>query len=203
MFPQFTSLLRDETNKEVVEKVLECVRDIADEMGPAGVVDHLEMIVSNLESLLDKDAACQTRGQEAESDGIGAEEDDEPDEHESEEDEEDLDHDEIILGNTTDVIISLARCLSDSFLPFLARLGPKLVPYLGDEHPKSDKVMAIGCLAETLKNCSSAMGAYFNDFLQVLLKHSSNPDGSLTRNVSYSFGILVEKAPAELFTPHL
>ena len=130
-------------------------------------------------------------------------EDDEPEEHDSEEEEEDLDHDEIILGNTTDVMISLARCLSDSFLPYLSRLGPKLVPYLSDDHPKSDKVMAIGCLAEVLKNCSVAISAYFNDFLQVLLKHSTNPDGSLTRNVSYSFGILAEKAQPELFAPHL
>lgn len=183
--------------------MLECIRDISDEMGPAGVMDHIEMIIVTLEKLLDKETICQTRGKEALSDGIGGEDDDDDDHHDSEEDEDDLDHDEIILGNTTDVMISLARSLTDGFLPYLARLGPKLVPYLSDEHPKSDKVMAIGCLGEMLKNCPAAIGAYFNDFLQVLLKHSSNPDGSLTRNVSYSFGILAEKAPKESFVPHL
>jgi uncharacterized protein YlzI (FlbEa/FlbD family) len=30
-------LFQDEEEKEVIEKVLECVRDIADEMGPAGI----------------------------------------------------------------------------------------------------------------------------------------------------------------------
>lgn len=59
--------------------------------------------------------------------------------------------------------------------------------------------MVIGCLGEVLKNCSVAIGIYFNDFLQVLLKHSSNPDGSMTRNVAYGFGILAEKAPEQLF----
>jgi hypothetical protein len=163
LFPQFTSFMKDEGNKEVIEKVLECIRDIADEMGPAGVMEHIEFIITSLETLLDKDAVCQTRGKEAQSDGVGGEDDDEPEDHESEEDEEDLDH---------DVMISLARCLTDGFLPYLGRLGPKLVPYLGDEHPKSDKVMAIGCLAEVLKNCPAAINAYFNDFMQVLLKHS-------------------------------
>ena len=165
-------------------------------MGPAGVVEHLEMIVTSLETLLDKNAFCLTRGKEAKSDGIGPEDDDdeEPEENESESD-DDLDHDEIILGNTTDVMISLARSLGDSFVPYLARLGPKLVPYLGDEHPKSDKIMAIGCLAEVLKNSPQAISAYFNDFIQVLMKQSTNPDGSLTRNVAYSFGVLAEKAP--------
>ena len=63
-------------------------------MGPAGVVEHLEMIVTSLETLLDKNAFCQTRGKEAKSDGIGPEDDDdeEPEENESESD-DDLDHD--------------------------------------------------------------------------------------------------------------
>jgi len=78
LFPQFTSFMKDEGNKEVIEKVLECIRDIADEMGPAGVMEHIEFIITSLETLLDKDAVCQTRGKEAQSDGVGGEDDDEP-----------------------------------------------------------------------------------------------------------------------------
>lgn len=37
LFPHFMKLFQDEEEKEVIEKVLECVRDIADEMGPAGI----------------------------------------------------------------------------------------------------------------------------------------------------------------------
>jgi hypothetical protein len=44
------------------------------------------------------------------------------------------------------------------------------VTYLADEHPKSDKVMVIGCLSEVLKNCPLAINAYFQDFMQVLMK---------------------------------
>lgn len=58
-------LFHDETNKEVIEKTLECVRDIADEMGPGGVMENIELIVSTLETLLDKEAFCQTRNKEA------------------------------------------------------------------------------------------------------------------------------------------
>jgi len=54
-------------------------------------------------------------------------------------------------------MISLARSLGDSFIPYLARLGPKLTPYLDEEHPKSDKIMAIGCLAEVLKHSPFAI----------------------------------------------
>ena len=34
-------------------------------------------------------------------------------------DSEDLDHDELILGNATDLIVALSKCLQDSFLPYL------------------------------------------------------------------------------------
>jgi hypothetical protein len=52
-----------------------------------------------------------------------------------EEDEDDLDHDEIILGNTTDVIISMAKAMGSTFMPVLQELLPNLYPYVGDEHP--------------------------------------------------------------------
>ena len=58
-------LFHDETNKEVIEKTLECVRDIADEMGPGGVMENIELIITTLETLLDKEAFCQTRNKEA------------------------------------------------------------------------------------------------------------------------------------------
>lgn len=48
---------------------------------------------------------------EDEEDGEEFKDDDEEDDDEV--DDEDLDHDEIILGNTTDVVIEMARALGD------------------------------------------------------------------------------------------
>ena len=124
--------------------------------------------------------------------------DDEPasdeDPDSEEDDEEDLDHDELILGNTTDLIISLAKALGNQFLTHLTKLGPSLVRYLDDTHPKSDRVMVIGCLSETLNECEAALPVYFNDFIKIVLKNSKSHDSSLNRNCSYSIGILAEKA---------
>lgn len=65
---------------------------------------------------------------------MGDEDDEEQEEEEGsdEEDEEDMDHDEIILGNTTDVIIAMSKALGDSFLPYLTKFAPSLVRYLDD-----------------------------------------------------------------------
>ena len=63
--------------------------------------------------------------------------------------------------------------------------------------------MVIGCLAETFNQCPAALDIYFNDFMQVLYKHSTGTDGSLNRSVSYAFAICADKAPMEQFMPHL
>lgn len=97
--------------------------------------------------------------------------DSEEDEDDSE-DEEDLDHDEIILGNATDVLISVSKALGDSFLPYLAKVGPKLDRYLRDDHPKSDKIMVIGCLSEIMNNCPTAINSFFDEFFKVIVKHA-------------------------------
>jgi hypothetical protein len=67
--------------------------------------------------LLDKKAFCQTKNKEADmKEGDDEFEDDEGEQQESEEEEDeddDIDHDEIILGNTTDVIIAMAKALGN------------------------------------------------------------------------------------------
>jgi hypothetical protein len=109
-----------------------------------------------------------------------------------------MDHDEIILGNSTDVVIALAKALGDSFLTYLTKIGPSLVRYLDDSHPTSDRVMAIGCLAETFNSCPSAIVVYFNDFLQIILKNSGTDNSGLNRNCAYSIGILAEHSGIHL-----
>jgi hypothetical protein len=87
-------------------------------------------------------------------------------------------------------------------LNYLTVIGPSLVRYLDDSHPRRDVVMVIGCLAETFTACTAAIPVYFSDFLQILLKNSKTNDSSLNRNVSYAFGILAENSGV-LLTNHL
>jgi hypothetical protein len=46
LFPHFHELFTSEKNKEVVEKVLECVRDLAEEWGPAAIEHNIQMIMT-------------------------------------------------------------------------------------------------------------------------------------------------------------
>jgi hypothetical protein len=66
LYPHFQKLFSDEDSKEVVEKVLECVRDIADELGPSAIENHLDLILGSVEQLLEKSARCQVGGNKGE-----------------------------------------------------------------------------------------------------------------------------------------
>ena len=49
LIPHLQHRLATELHKEVVEKTLECIRDLSDEMGPGSIEEHLEWIVVSLE----------------------------------------------------------------------------------------------------------------------------------------------------------
>jgi hypothetical protein len=129
-------------------------------------------------------------------------EDEEDFDEEEEDSDEDLDHDELILGNTTDVIISLAKALGNQMIPFLQMLAPPLVEYLNEDHPRSDHTMVVGCLAEVFNVCPAAIPAMFEDYMNVLMKMCGTEDGGLNRNVAYGIGVLAKRSPLELFGNH-
>lgn len=117
IFPHYYKIFEDEANKEVIEKTLECVREMCEELGPGAIVNQVDNISKYIIVFLEKKGFCQTKAKdfkgEMDDQEDGEEFQDEEEEDEDDEDDEDLDHDEIILGNTTDCIISLARALGD------------------------------------------------------------------------------------------
>ena len=123
VLPYFFKLLDQEDNKEVIERVLENLRDFCDEFGPAVFQNCMDKLVGYIVTFLKKKAFCQTNQLEDDADvdvaEDGEKENDFEDSEDSEEEEEDdgIDHDEIILGNITDLINWLAKTLGNEFMP--------------------------------------------------------------------------------------
>jgi hypothetical protein len=61
VFPHFYKVFDDEQNKEVIEKVLENIREIAEELGPAGVDTQMESLTKYMILLLKKEAFCNIK----------------------------------------------------------------------------------------------------------------------------------------------
>ena len=104
----YWKIIDEDGHKEVIEKVLECLRDLAELMGPSAIANQMDKIVEVINLLLNKKTECQTKGIGKGAGGEGNDEDEDYDDEEEDEEDEDLDHDEVILGNTTDLINALS-----------------------------------------------------------------------------------------------
>lgn len=126
---------------------------------------------------------------------------DEEDESDEEEGDDGIDHDEVIFGNVTDLVIGLARAFGNEFAPAFDVVSGLIVSYTSEKHPKSDKNMALGCIAEVFAACEAVVPKYFNDYVPLLEANSNTKDSKVNRNVAYSIGVLAQHAPL-LFRPH-
>jgi len=126
VLPYYFQLFEKEDEKEVIERTLEALRELADSLGPGAFANRLPEIVKYITLLLQKKAYCQTN-EPAEGEGDELEDVDEDDDDEEEDEEDDgIDHDELILGNTTDLILWTARAMGNEFLPVFQQIGPAL-----------------------------------------------------------------------------
>jgi len=106
-------------------------------------------------------------------------EDEEQAENPEEEEEEDesgddgVDHDELILGGVVDVVIGLARAMGNEFTPYFQQIAPHLVVYTNDNHPKSDRSMALGSIAEVFAACTALIPRFFNEYFALIEKNSN------------------------------
>jgi len=192
VFPYFYSLFEKEDNKEVIERALENLREIAEDFGPGAYVNQMDNFVKYVNMFLDKKTYCQCGAMGDDEDHEDVDEANPEEDYGSEEEEgiDGIDHDELILGNVTDIVIAVARAMGNEFAPVFAKLAPHIVAYTDDQHPKYDKNVALGCIAEVFAAAPSVIPTYFNDYLQLLEKMATFNDSKVNRNVAYSIGVL-------------
>jgi len=165
----------------------------------------MENLVKYTIMFLEKKTFCQNGTMGAEEDNEEFEEEVNPEDDYGSEDEDGIDgidHDEVIFGNVSDLIISVSRAFGNEFAPAFSRLAQHVVAYTDDSHPKYDKNMALGCIAEVFASAPSVIPTYFNDYLVLLEKMSNTNDSKVNRNVAYSIGVLAQHAQM-LFQPHV
>jgi hypothetical protein len=58
IFPHFFNLFDTEESKEVIEKTLECLREMCEVFGPSAIANHSDKLVEVMLTLLDKRTRC-------------------------------------------------------------------------------------------------------------------------------------------------
>jgi hypothetical protein len=125
VLPYYFSVFDQEEDKSVIERVLENMTELNEDLGPAAFSLCMDKVMKYVTLFLNKKAYCQTKMMEGEGeddledieegDGEGP---GEADESEEESEDDGIDHDEIIFGNTSDLILNMARAMGNEFAPY-------------------------------------------------------------------------------------
>ena len=191
MFPYYYKLFDEEDEKEVIERAIVNLSELAEELGPAAFRNQIPKVTDYIIKFLEKKTFCQTGEPENPEDASDVIEED-SEEAEDDDEDDDIDHDEIILGNISDFINALAKAYGDLFAETFAKIAPKVWEYTSDKHPKNDRNTAIGCFAETFAAAPATINPYLNDFLQLLNKSANTKDSKVNRNLAYAIGVLAQ-----------
>lgn len=184
-FPTFATVFETEDENDVIERMMQSLIEITEELGPAIYQGRLEQILLLCNNLLENKA--QGGMDEAEGEFEDMNEEDE---------EEDIDHNEAVLANVTELISVISRVLGEDFVPYFEKTGELLFMHLEDNYPMRDKSLCIGTLAECFNNMPSLLKKCFNEFYNKIvhvLKSESNEE--LIRNCAFALGTCAMMQP--------
>jgi len=185
-FPIVATVFDTEDENDVIERMMQSLIDITDELGPSVYIGRLDQILLLCNNLLE--GKNKNEGME---DGEGDFED-----IDGEDDEEDFDHNETVLANTTELISGISRALGEDFAESFQRSGELLFMHLGEEYPMRDKSLCIGALAECFNNMPNLLKTCFKEFYSKvyhIMKTEKNDE--LIRNCAFALGVCASHQP--------
>jgi hypothetical protein len=186
-FPTLALVFDTEDEDDVVERMIQSLIDLSDELGPALFENRLDQILVLVNNLLEN-KSCTTHGAgEAEGDFEELGEGD---------DEEDIDHNETVLANVTELVSSISRALGEDFAQYFEKTGELMFMHLQDHYPMRDKSLCIGALTECFNNMPSVLKKCFNEFYsKVMQVMQSETNEELIRNCAFALGTCSQMHP--------
>ena len=173
VLPVLMHTFESDDDKDVVASASESLADVATLLGPAGISAVAPSLAQTALSLLSKRHPCMLEEEEYEA-GL----------------EEEEDHDAGLWEAVSELLISLPRVLGDQWLLHFTKLVPTLLPYLGAEHPSSDRALAIGVLAESLHQLEACGAGFFVTMLPHAIRCATDEDVTTRQNGTFCLGVL-------------
>lgn len=187
-FPAMSTVFESEDDNDVVERMIQSLIDITDELGPAVYQGRLEQLLMLCNNLLENKGPNQEPAGEGDFEDI-----------EGEDETEDIDHNETVLANVTELVSSISRALGEDLVPYFETTAELLFMHLGENYPMRDKSLCIGTLAECFNNMPSLLKKCFNEFYKKvvdILKTEKNEE--LVRNCAFALGTCAMIQPTQM-----
>lgn len=185
-FPTLSVIFESEDENDVIERMLQSLIEITEELGAAVYVDRLEQILMLVNNLLENPSQAQ---------GEGDDEGDFEDMAEGDE-EDDFDHNETVIANVTELVSAISRVMGEDLAEYFERTGELLFMHCGENYPMRDKSLCIGTLAECFNNMPSLLKKCFDIFYKNIMDtfgECKNDD--LIRNLAFALGTCAELQP--------
>jgi len=176
----YFEIMKDDDDKETCAQACEGLGELAKLVGAGPLEKHMEMAVERIKTLLQKKAPCQLAMTD-----------------EEEGDDDDEDHDEVLIDAVAECINSLGGVFKSRIEPHFRVLFPLLLNYCRPQRPASDRIMAVGTIAEAVNSMGAASLPYVQDLFPLCLQgiQDKGSDG-LRRNSCYAIGLMCQNASA-------
>ena len=175
VLPLLVGRFEEDEDKDTVAAASEAIAQVATTLGPAAVESVAGKLTKVSVRLLEQEHACQAEAGGDDPDGLDGE----------------TDHDGGLWEGVSELLTTLPKVLGSRWLKHYMTIHPKLLPYLADGHPASDKSLAIGVMAESLHQLEGAGAGFFAQTLPLALRCSNDAeDVTVRQNGTFCLGVL-------------
>ncbi|KAG9455538.1 hypothetical protein H6P81_000046 [Aristolochia fimbriata] len=167
----YIKTMTGDDDKEVVAQACTDAADIIKDCGYMDIEPYVPRLVDATWVLLREESACQ----QVESDS---------------EAEDDAEHDEVLMDAVSDLLPAFAKSMGSHFEPVLAKLFEPLMKFAKSSRPPQDRTMVVACLAEVAQGMGSAIEAYVDKVMSLVLKELASSEAANRRNAAFCVGEL-------------
>ncbi|XP_068648422.1 uncharacterized protein [Aristolochia californica] len=167
----YIKTMTGDDDKEVVAQACTDAADIIKDCGYMDIESYMPRLVDATLALLREESACQ----QVESDS---------------ETEDDAEHDELLMDAVSDLLPAFAKSMGSHFEPVFAKFFEPLMKFAKASRPPQDRTMVVACLAEVAQGMASAIEAYVDKVMPLVLKELTSSEAANRRNAAFCVGEL-------------
>lgn len=103
-----------------------------------------------------------------------------------------LDHDEILIDHVFDLLLAVAHAMGPKFDSLFPKFLPLILRFNGPDRSDSDKLMAIGCLADINHEIKAKIVPYIPQLSPMLIASLDESEVGIRRNGAYALGLMAQ-----------
>ena len=175
IFPLFTDILKNDTDKVVVSACCTAMQDIIEGIGPSSLASgRVDAAMGVMVGIFQKKVAC-----------FMCYDDDDDD------DDEEADHDNVLVDALSDCVGAIAKACGKEFTRYLSGIYDPLMRYTRASRPTYDRIMALGLLAEIVQGIEAAVIPFAPKLLTLALQSMQDPSPGVKRNAAFLCGMVM------------